>query len=149
MASEQRKMERRDFTYYMKVTDAATGNLIGYLVDISTGGFKLDSAKAIPTGKDFRLHLELSGDIANKSSLIFSARSIWCQPDPIDPTAYKVGFQIWEWVPAIRSSFNVCTTDMRHRNPIATKITAPYKDNLAASTMIRKRAANTPVFYFI
>ena len=94
MASEQRKMERRDFTYYMKVTDAATGNLIGYLVDISTGGFKLDSAKAIPTGKDFRLHLELSGDIANKSSLIFSARSIWCQPDPIDPTAYKVGFQI-------------------------------------------------------
>ena len=94
MASEQRKMERRDFTYYMKVTDAATGNLIGYLVDISTGGFKLDSAKAIPTGKDFRLHLELSGDIANKSSLIFSARSIWCQPDPIDPSAYKVGFQI-------------------------------------------------------
>jgi tryptophanyl-tRNA synthetase len=94
MANEQRKVERRDFTYYMKVTDAATGNLIGYLVDISTGGFKLDSEKSVPVGKDFRLHLELTGDIANKSSLIFSARSIWCQPDPIDPTAFKVGFQI-------------------------------------------------------
>ena len=94
MVNEQRKMERRDFTYYMKVTDAATGNLVGYLVDISTGGFKLDSQKAIPAGKEFRLHLELSGDIANKSSLIFSARSIWCQTDPIDPTAFKVGFQI-------------------------------------------------------
>jgi tryptophanyl-tRNA synthetase len=94
MANEKRKVERRDFTYYMKVTDAATGNLIGYLVDISTGGFKLDSEKAVPVGRDFRLHLELSGDIANKSSLIFSARSIWCQPDPIDPTAFKVGFQI-------------------------------------------------------
>jgi tryptophanyl-tRNA synthetase len=94
MANEKRKVERRDFTYYMKVTDAATGNLIGYLVDISTGGFKLDSEKAVPVGRDFRLHLELSGDIANKSSLIFSARSIWCQPDAIDPTAFKVGFQI-------------------------------------------------------
>jgi tryptophanyl-tRNA synthetase len=94
MANEKRKVERRDFTYYMKVTDAATGNLIGYLVDISTGGFKLDSEKAVPVGRDFRLHLELSGEIANKSSLIFSARSIWCQPDPIDPTAFKVGFQI-------------------------------------------------------
>jgi tryptophanyl-tRNA synthetase len=94
MANEKRKVERRDFTYYMKVTDASTGNLIGYLVDISTGGFKLDSEKAVPVGRDFRLHLELSGEIANKSSLIFSARSIWCQPDPIDPTAFKVGFQI-------------------------------------------------------
>lgn len=94
MVNEKRNAERRDFTYYMKVTDATTGNLIGYLVDISTGGFKLDSEKAVPTGRDFRLHLELTGDIANKSSLIFSARSIWCQPDPIDPTAFKVGFQI-------------------------------------------------------
>jgi hypothetical protein len=94
MANEQRKMERRDFTYYMKVTDAATGNLIGYLVDISTSGFKLDSSKPIPIGKEFRLHLDLTGDIANKSSLIFSARSVWSTPDPIDPLAFKVGFQI-------------------------------------------------------
>lgn len=94
MVNEQRKVERREFTYYMKVTDAATGNLIGYLADISANGFKLDSERSIPTGKDFRLHIELTGDIANKSSLIFSARSIWCQTDTIDPTAFKVGFQI-------------------------------------------------------
>jgi hypothetical protein len=94
MANEQRKMERRDFTYYMKVTDAATGKLVGYLVDISTGGFKLDSEKPIPVGKEFRLHLDLSGDIANKSSMVFTARSIWSQPDNIDPTGFKVGFQI-------------------------------------------------------
>jgi hypothetical protein len=94
MVNEQRRVERRDFTYYMKVTDAATGNLIGYLSDISATGFRLDSEKPIPTRKEFRLHLDLTGDIANKSSLVFSARSIWCQTDPIDPTAFKVGFLI-------------------------------------------------------
>ncbi len=94
MVNEQRKVERRDFTYYMKVTDAGTGSLVGYLVDISTGGFKLDSEKSISIGKDFRLHIELSGDISNKSSLIFSARSIWCQPDNIVPNTFKIGFQI-------------------------------------------------------
>jgi|WetSurMetagenome_2_1015567.scaffolds.fasta_scaffold907384_2 hypothetical protein len=94
MINEQRKMERRDFTYYMKVTDAITGNLIGYLVDISASGFKLDSEKPLPVRKEFRLHLDLTGDIASKSSLVFTARSVWSQPDHIDPTAFKAGFQI-------------------------------------------------------
>jgi len=94
MDNEQRRMERRDFTYYMKVTDAASGNLLGYLVDISAGGFKLDCEKPIPSGKEFRLQLALSGDISTKTSMTFAARSIWSRPDYIDPTTFKVGFQI-------------------------------------------------------
>ncbi len=91
---DKRKAERRKFTYYMRVTDAASGALIGHLVDISAIGFQLDCPKQIPVGRDFRLFLELSGEIANKSSMTFTARSMWGHPDYLDPTTFKVGFQI-------------------------------------------------------
>jgi tryptophanyl-tRNA synthetase len=62
--------------------------------DISTGGFKLDCSKQVPIGQDFRLHIELTPEIADKTSIIFIARSKWCHPDYIDPTSYNVGFEI-------------------------------------------------------
>jgi hypothetical protein len=93
-SNEKRKTERRKFSYYMRVTDAMTGELIGHLVDISAIGFQLDCTRQIPIGKDFRLFLELSGEIANKSSMTFTARSMWSHPDYLDPTTFKVGFQL-------------------------------------------------------
>lgn len=94
MAGEQRRNERRDFTYYMKMTDANTGAHLGYIVDISTSGFKLDSEKPLPVGRDFRVQLELSGEISPKSTMIFTARSMWCMPDTIYPNTFRIGFQV-------------------------------------------------------
>ncbi len=44
--ADKRKINRRDFTYYMQVTDDISKQLIGYLTDISTGGFRLDDLPA-------------------------------------------------------------------------------------------------------
>ena len=92
--ANKRKVGRRDFTYYMQVTDDVSKQLVGYLSDISTGGFKLDSQKEIPAGKDFRLHIELTPDIADKNSMVFIARSKWCHRDHVDPNTFNVGFEI-------------------------------------------------------
>ena len=92
--SDKRRITRRDFAYYMQVTDDITKELLGYLSDISTGGFKLDSQKKIIPGKDFRLHIELTPDIAEKNSMVFIARSKWCHPDHVDPNSFNVGFEI-------------------------------------------------------
>ncbi len=92
--ADKRKIDRREFTYYMQVTDDVTKQLIGYLTDISTGGFKLDSPKEIPPGHDFRMHIELTSDIADKNSMVFIARSKWCRHDHIDPNTYNIGFEI-------------------------------------------------------
>ena len=92
--SEKRKIDRRDFTYYMQVKDDATKQVMGYLSDISTGGFKIDSPTSIPTGHDFRLHLDLTPDIADKNSLVFIARSKWIRRDHVDPNTFNVGFEI-------------------------------------------------------
>ena len=91
---ERRNMERKDFSYYMRLVDDDTQNLLGHLVDISSGGFKVDSQAPIPTNKDFRLRMDLTSDIADKPTMVFVARSKWCQVDPLDPFIYNVGFQL-------------------------------------------------------
>ncbi|MFT3892567.1 MAG: PilZ domain-containing protein [Anaerolineales bacterium] len=98
--ADKRKIDRREFTYYMQVTDDITKQLIGYLTDISTGGFKLDSPKQIPSGQDFRMHIDLTADVADKNAMVFIARSKWCRPDHIDPNTYNVGFEIMNMAPS-------------------------------------------------
>lgn len=103
--ADKRKITRRDFSYYMQVTNDATKELLGYISDISTGGFKLDSPKKIMPGQDFRLHIELTPDVADKSAMVFIGRSKWCHPDHIDPTSFNVGFEIINMSPSDMSIF--------------------------------------------
>jgi hypothetical protein len=103
--ADKRKINRRDFSYYMQVTNDVTKELLGYLSDISTGGFKLDTPKKIMPGQDFRLHIELTPDIAEKNSMVFIARSKWCQPDHIDPNSFNVGFEIVNMSPSDMTIF--------------------------------------------
>ena len=91
---ERRKLDRNDFSFYMRLIDSETQELVGHLTDISSGGFKLDSQKPIPDNKDFRFRMDLTGDVASKPSMEFVARSKWCKVDPLDPLSYNVGFQL-------------------------------------------------------
>jgi hypothetical protein len=97
--ADKRKISRRDFTYYMQVTDDLSKQLIGYLTDISTEGFRLDTSKQIPPGQDFRMQIQLTSDVADKNSMTFIARSKWCHPDHVDPNTYNVGFEILQMAP--------------------------------------------------
>jgi hypothetical protein len=106
MANNKRKKDRREFTYYMQVKDESNGQIIGYLSDISTGGFKLDCTQQVPPGQDFRLQIELTADVADKTSMVFIARSKWCHPDHIDPTSFNVGFEIVNMAPSDMAIFN-------------------------------------------
>lgn len=103
--ADKRKISRRDFTYYMQVTDDLSKQLIGYLTDISTGGFRLDTPKQIPAGQDFRMQIQLTSDIADKNSMSFVARSKWCHPDHVDPNTYNVGFEIVQMAPSDMTIF--------------------------------------------
>lgn len=100
MPEERRQLSRRNFSYYMRVTDEVTGNLVGHFSDISTGGFKVDSSKPIPINTDYKLRIDQTGEISNKSYIIFKARARWCNVDVFDPNLYNVGFQIIEMTPS-------------------------------------------------
>jgi hypothetical protein len=92
--NKQYRPERKDFFYYMQLIDMNTNNTVGQLSDISSGGFKLDSQNPVPVNKDFRFRMNLTAEVANKPFMVFSARSRWCQIDPIDPYTYNVGYQL-------------------------------------------------------
>jgi hypothetical protein len=91
---KSKRPERKDFSYYMQLFDLETQEPVGYLVDISSGGFKLDSPSPIPVEKDIRFRIDLTSEVADKPFMAFIARSKWCQVDPLDPFCYNVGFQL-------------------------------------------------------
>lgn len=100
MVANKRKLARKNFSYYMRVMNEHTGDLVGQLGDISSGGFKLESSTPIAVGQSFDLRIDQTGEISQKSYITFSARTRWCQKDPYDPTIYNVGFQIIDMTPA-------------------------------------------------
>lgn len=103
---DRRKLDRNDFSYYMRLVDSETQELVGHLADISSGGFKLDSQNPIPAEKDFRLRMDLTSEVASKPSMQFIARSKWCEVDPLDPINYNVGFQLISISPGDIEIFN-------------------------------------------
>lgn len=124
--ANKRKINRRDFTYYMPVTDDLTKQLLGYLSDISTVGFKLDSKKEIRPGQDFRLHIELTAEIANKTSMVFIARSKWCHRDHVDPNTFNVGFEIINISPSDMDIFQLMFEKYGSQNTIRGKSSDDY-----------------------
>ena len=116
--SERRNAERKEFSYYMRLVDNDTEELIGHLMDISSVGFKLDSQKPIPINKDFRLRMDLTKEVADKPSMVFVARSKWCETDPLDPFVYNVGFQL----------INISPTDLNIINRMIEKYGKKIED---------------------
>ncbi len=96
---ERRKLNRRTFSYYMRLMNENTGELVGHLADISTGGFKMESLKPIPVNVDFKFRIDLTSEVSNVPFIVFGARSKWCQRDHIDPSMFNVGFQIIDMSP--------------------------------------------------
>jgi len=102
---EKRRLDRRKFSYYMRILDAHTEKLVGYLMDVSAEGFKVDSRSSIPLNMDIMLKMDIPAEISNTRSITFAARSKWCKPDRIDPNSYNIGFQIVAIHPNARDIF--------------------------------------------
>jgi hypothetical protein len=100
MLTERRKYERHRNGVYMPVTDHDTDEIIGYLTEISMGGFRLESPKNLVVDQDYTLRLEYSIEEKDLRYIVFVARVRWIQPDPIEPFEYILGFQIVNIAPA-------------------------------------------------
>lgn len=92
--AEKRNLTRKAFSYYMQVVDDTEEKPLGYLTDISTHGFRLDCRQPLQVERTFAVRLDLTDEVADKSSLVLVARNRWCKRDELDPFVYNVGFQI-------------------------------------------------------
>jgi len=103
---EKRKSKRRNFLYYMRVTDSLTQKPIGHLSDVSMVGFKLDSTEPLPVGEHYNLRLDLPTEMADKNFLVFKAQSKWCGMDKADPLTQNIGFEIINITPQDAAIYN-------------------------------------------
>jgi len=92
--AERRKIERRSISYYMRIIDGGTNQMIGHLADITLKGLKMDSQKPIPKNIEYRLRINTTDDVANKTFIEFMACSRWCELDPLQSGLYEIGFEI-------------------------------------------------------
>lgn len=89
---DRRRHERREAVAPIEILDANTGEVVGLLADISSGGMMLRSERALSPGRTMRLALVLpSGEYA-ESQIMFEASIRWCEPD-LQPGAQVIGLQ--------------------------------------------------------
>jgi hypothetical protein len=94
MLTEKRKYERHRGGDYMRVIDNDTEEILGYVTEISLGGFRLESPKSLSLDKDYSLRLEYAIEEIDMRYIILIARARWSQPDPVEPYETILGFQI-------------------------------------------------------
>lgn len=102
---ERRTTPRKKFSFYMRVLDDDTQEILGHMVEVGAQGFQLETTVPLPLQKDYYLRLELTPELGNKPYIVFIARTRWCKMDDIEPNLYHVGFGIAEIMPDDKQIF--------------------------------------------
>jgi hypothetical protein len=95
---DRRKQDRKYLTFFSRVTDRVTGRMIGYLVDLTTGGALLIGDIALEKNKILHLQIDLPLELAEIETLDLEVRTVWSQPDP-DPELFRTGLQLLDVTP--------------------------------------------------
>lgn len=102
---ERRTTPRKNVTFYMRVLNDDTQEILGHMVEVSMIGLRLETAVPLPQNKDYYLRLELTPDLGTVPYIVFIARTKWCKMDEILPNLYHVGFEIVEIMPEDKTVF--------------------------------------------
>ena len=87
---ENRKVRRVDLSYHPNVYDAHSNKLLGNIVDISAGGFKLITKNKMEQGKEYLLNINLPEEIGDSKSVEVKASVCWCGENT-DPALFTSG----------------------------------------------------------
>ena len=102
---ERRTTPRKKFSFYMRVLNDDTQEILGHMVEVGEIGLQLETTVPLPLQKDFYLRLELTPDLADRPFIIFIGQTKWCKMDEFEPNSYHVGFQMLEIMPDDREIF--------------------------------------------
>lgn len=103
--AEKRTVPRKNFSFYMRVLNDDTEEILGHMVEVSPIGLRLETVGPLPINTDYYLRLELTPDLGDLPYIVFIARSKWCKIDDIQPNLFRVGFQIIEIMPEDKEIF--------------------------------------------
>ncbi len=94
----RRRHNRTYLTYFSQVSDLETGILLGYLVDLTTGGALLIGSYPLDLNVTYRLRVELPDGFDSQGEMVLEAKAVWRQPD-VDPEFYRIGLQLTQITP--------------------------------------------------
>ena len=90
-----RRIERHQLPYFLKVFNGITGKPIGNLGDVSEDGLMLISLLPMMIGADFNLRLKIPMDGHCQQVIDLNAYCLWCHEDAT-PHHYDAGFSL-QW----------------------------------------------------
>jgi hypothetical protein len=87
---ERRRQIRYPTVFQSELTDIASGEVIGNLADISSGGMMIRSGRALKPGQDLKLQVELPARQADGAEARVEVLVRWCEPD-LEPNSHMAG----------------------------------------------------------
>lgn len=96
----RRKESRKYLKYFSRVTDRESGILLGYLVDMTTGGALLIGDYPLEANTLLDMRVDLPEGKFDREHLDLKALAVWCQPDS-DPELYRTGLRLVEVDPGV------------------------------------------------
>jgi len=91
--SEKRSHERKNLHTYIETFDRETGQMIGYVADITPDGIMLLVEEPIKLDRKFQLKLVLPTHISEGKQIHFNAKSVRCVKDGT-LSFYNAGFSV-------------------------------------------------------
>jgi hypothetical protein len=93
---ERRKISRKYLAIYSRVFERTTGQVLGYLSDLTRDGAMVISDSSMADNQNVSLRFDLPDpDLFSVDHLNIDAHIKWCRPD-IDPAFYNIGFEFRE-----------------------------------------------------
>ncbi len=90
---EERHEERKQIIYYLRVYDAQSGALLGYMADLNTKGFMVTGDRQLGKGKTLLEKVDLPQNMKGPRRLEIKARVKWSKPDT-DSRFFRTGFRL-------------------------------------------------------
>ncbi len=98
---ENRKFRRVNLAYRPSVYDAQSNELLGNIVDISAGGFKMIARKKMVQGKEYQLSIFLPESSSDRKRVDVKASVRWCGTGT-DVESFSAGCYLLEIEPKDR-----------------------------------------------
>jgi len=88
----RRREERHHLIHYLRIFDRNTGEELGNLVNINTGGVMIISGSPIAEDALLELRMEFPEEFEGRCEMEFDARSVWVKVDE-NPDWFAMGLK--------------------------------------------------------
>ncbi|NIW45669.1 MAG: hypothetical protein GWN30_13245 [Gammaproteobacteria bacterium] len=89
----ERRKSKRFSVVNLNLHDKTTEEMVGKVVNISQGGLLTIAYKTYKEGKEYDFFIPFDETINGQVKFEFSARIVWCRPNPLKPGMMSTGLE--------------------------------------------------------